>query len=88
MTAVALRLLPALLLLFLWSPAAARAACDLGQPAVTERVEIGRTGRSMLLHLPRGILKHRQILIHRRHDGRTPRLPQLEGRVGIFRHKY
>lgn len=54
MTAVALRLLPALLLLLLWSPAEARAACDLGQPAVTQRVEIGRADRSMLLHLSRG----------------------------------
>ena len=51
---VALRLLPALLLLFLWSPAEARAACDLAPAGATQRVEIGRTGRSMLLHLPRG----------------------------------
>ena len=51
---VALRLLPALLLLFLWSPAEARAACDLAPAGATQRVEIGRADRSMLLHLSRG----------------------------------
>ncbi len=40
-----------------------------------------------LLHLTRGILKHRQIEIHRRDDRCAARLPQLERRIGILRHK-
>ncbi|QYF87616.1 PHB depolymerase family esterase [Brevundimonas sp. PAMC22021] len=51
----ALRLLPALLLLFLWSPAAARAVCDLAPAGSAQRVEIGRAGRPLLLHLPRSL---------------------------------
>jgi polyhydroxybutyrate depolymerase len=36
-----------------WS-AIAHAACSLGSPGATQPVEIGRTGRSMLVHLPAG----------------------------------
>ena len=49
-----------------WSQAAA-AACGLGVAGATERVEVGRTGRSLMLHRPEGpdaALRPLVILLH------------------------
>lgn len=49
-----------------WSQTAL-AACGLGAPGATERVEIGRTGRSLMLHRPPGAdgaLRPLVILLH------------------------
>ena len=38
-----------------WSNHALAAACAVGGPGVTERVEVGQTGRPLLLHRPSGL---------------------------------
>lgn len=35
-----------------WAAPAAAAGCSIGAPGITQRVMVGRTGRSMLLHVP------------------------------------
>ena len=41
-----------------------------------------------LLDLRGGVLRHAQPLLHCRDDGRPPRLPQLQGRIGVARHEH
>lgn len=37
------------------TPALAAAPCDLGIPGTTQRIAVGDTGRSMLIHIPAGV---------------------------------
>ena len=49
----------------------------------------GRAGADHgLFDLPRRILEHFQILIHRRHDRDAARLAELERRIRVLGHKH